>query len=68
MPTTPLTTLRPDPIGADLSPAGIRERLLEQLRTGGVAVFVGIRGPEHLLRLATGLMTVVAHPTVTRPG
>jgi hypothetical protein len=62
MPTTPSTTVRPDPIDADLNPTSLRERLLEHLRADGVAVFGGIRGPEHLLKLAAGLMAVVAHP------
>jgi hypothetical protein len=49
-------------IGGDLSQATVRDRLAEQLRTIGVAVVTGIRGPEHLLAFAGGLMRVVVHP------
>jgi hypothetical protein len=62
MPTTPPAAVRLGPIGADLGPVSVRERLVEQLRTDGVAVFVGIRGPEHLLGFAGDLMSVVPHP------
>jgi len=55
-------------IDGDLSQTAVREQLVEQLRTLGVAIFTGIRGPEHLLGFAGALMTVVAHPDSDRSG
>jgi hypothetical protein len=59
---------RPVTIGCDLSRHAAREHLVEQLRTLGVAVFTGIRGPERLLAFAGTLMSIVTHPDADPAG
>jgi alpha-ketoglutarate-dependent taurine dioxygenase len=59
---------RPAVIDGDLSPATACDQLAEQLRSTGAVVFAGIRGPEHLLALAGGLMDVVVHPDADATG